>query len=342
MLRRLLGEADGFFALDISTTAIRLIQLSKHSDGWKYERYGYQPLDINLCNDEKVLKDTIKKAINNSDIKLKNVVISTPNEVSNAKVGEVKKMSDEELSKTISSQIKRLESKQGEQNYRYTNLGKSKSDKDKMDVLVASADKGFIENRIELLESIGQNVIAVEPEPLVLIRSAASGDGAELIINIKDFTTDYVISYKKVPYVVKTIPYGAGLFVGMLQQNLKIDTAVAQKYVADYGFNPDIMNGQIIEALGAAISQFTNEIHNLIGSFDRKYDKLKIKKIILTGYGAVIPYFQETIENSTGKTTEFADLWHDIAISDKEKSELSAISMHFAVAIGLAKREAGI
>jgi len=340
MLRRLLGEADGFFALDISTTAIRLIQLSKHSDGWKYERYGYQPLDVNLGSDDNVLIDAIEKAISSSGIKLKNVVISTPNEVSNVWVGEVKKTTDEELSKTITTHIKRLESKQGEQNYRYSNLGKSKSDKDKMDVLVVSADKGFIENRIELLESIGQNVIAVEPESLALIRSVATSEGAELVINVKDFTTDYVVSYKKTPHLVKTIPYGAGLLVGMLQQNLKIDTALAQKYVADYGLNPEIMNGQIVKALEAAINQFTNEIHNLTNSFEKKNDKKKIKKIVLTGYGAVIPYFLDTIIDRTDKKTEIADLWHEIAISDKEKSELSAVSPHLAVAIGLAKREA--
>jgi len=339
MFKKVFGEGNDFFALDISATAIRVIELSKGPGGWKYERSNHQFFDPNLVSDSGKVAESIKKAIDSAGIKAKNVIISLPDEVSTVKITEIKKSPDKKISEIIESQIKKLESRQGEQNYEYLTLSKSKSDNEKTEVLIATADKSFIEDRIGILESIGLNVIAIEPEPLSLIRSVATSNGAQLIINLKDFTTDYVISDKKVPYYTKTVPFGAGLFVGMLQQNMQLDTATAQKYVADYGLNPEILNGQITVALGSAIHQFINEIFNAITIFEKKYPHSKVKKIILTGYGTVIPHFLETISQQTGMTVKSADLWRDITVTDKEKSELDTVISHFAVAIGLAKKE---
>jgi len=339
MLKKFFGSVNSFFALDIGTTAVRVIELTETPSGWKYERYGFVPLDPNLATDQDTLSKSIEKAINEAGIKSKNVVISLPEKIANIKIADIKKEPNKKLSKTIEAQIKRLESRQGEQNYEYITLGKSENDKTK--VLIATASKAFVDERVELLGELGLNVVAAEPEVSALVRSVVIDDEPQLIINVKDFSMDFVISNQKIPYLNRTTPFGAGLFVGMLQQNLKLDTATAQKYVADYGLNPEIMNGQIVVALNTAIAQFMSEIFSLIGSFERKYHGQKIKKIILAGYGLVIPHFLETVRNQTGMETISVDLWQDITISDKLKSELNAVSPHFALAIGLAKRKDG-
>ena len=76
------GMGD-FFALDIGTNAIRVVQLRKSGSGWSLDHYGYAPIDSKLTSSDseesrRKVAEVIMTAVGQSGIRSKNVVIGLP------------------------------------------------------------------------------------------------------------------------------------------------------------------------------------------------------------------------------------------------------------------------
>ena len=80
----LLKGVGDFFALDIGTNAVRVVQLSSNgADSWNLLHYGYVPLDeratgTGSAESQRRLGEVIMTAIGQSGIKDKNVAIGLP------------------------------------------------------------------------------------------------------------------------------------------------------------------------------------------------------------------------------------------------------------------------
>ena len=106
---KLIKPVGDFFALDIGTTAIRIVQLSKSGDAWNLTRYASVPVDIRISNsdspdDQKKLGELITTAIGQSGVRTKDVVLGIPSSRMFATVIELPDMSHQELESTIKYQ----------------------------------------------------------------------------------------------------------------------------------------------------------------------------------------------------------------------------------------------
>ena len=63
-------------------------------------------------------------------------------------------------------------------------IGDSPTDQTKQEILLTSVGNKFVEERLDMLESIGLNVIAFEPDNLAMARALALPDnpGAQLLL----------------------------------------------------------------------------------------------------------------------------------------------------------------
>ena len=82
---KLLNTVGDFFALDIGTTAIRIVQLSHqgHNDAWTLVKYGYAPVDPKIstsdaAEDQRRLGEVIMTALGQSGITTRDVVVGIP------------------------------------------------------------------------------------------------------------------------------------------------------------------------------------------------------------------------------------------------------------------------
>jgi type IV pilus assembly protein PilM len=219
-------------------------------------------------------------------------------------------------------------------------IGESPSDNQKTEVLIASVQNTFTESRLELLEGLGLDVIAIEPDSLALTRSLLP-DGVQdgrLIIDVGDNATDLVMTLGTAPRLIRSIPVGFQTMVKAAKQNLNIEEQQAQQLLLKFGVAPDRLEGQLLRAVNSTLEQLVAEIQKSLKFFTTKYTGIGVGAVLASGYATVLPGMIDTISQRTGVPGQAATPWQHVNVPPSEQAKLAPISAQFAVAVGLAER----
>jgi len=343
-LSGILGSSD-FFALDIGTTAIRAVQLRGGSQK-SLSRYGSMPIDAKTsqsdsADDKRKLADSVSKLLAQAKISNKDVVMGIPSNKMFATVVDFPKMPTQELEKTIDYQADtHIPMSKEEAKIDWAILGESPANPDKVEVLIASVSNKYAEGRLEMLESIGLNVIAIEPDALALSRSLLAKDaqGANLILDIGAQATDLVVVLNQAPRLVRSIPTGGSAFVKAAIQNLNVDPQQATQFVYKFGLNQDKLEGQVYRAIESTVDSIISEVQKSIKFFTARYIGVNIDKIIVSGGASTLPGFPLHLANKLGIQVEIGNAWQNVSYPQSKHNDLIALSNHFSVAVGLAER----
>lgn len=341
------GVGD-FFALDIGTNAVRVVQLTPSGqDGWALAHFGYAPIDEKTASSSspearRRLGEVIMTAVGQSGIKTKNVVIGLPSNKTFNTVIEVPIMPENELRNTLKYQIDQyIPMAVNEAKVDWSLLGPSLHDPQMQEVLIASTAIDYAEERLEFVEGLGLNVIAAEPDPLAMIRSLlpAGVPDARLIIDVGEQSTDLAITYGDAPRLVRTIPMGVRSLVKAAVQNLNVQEDQARQFILKFGLAPDRLEGQVYRAIESTLDGFAAELTKSIKFFQTRYPSTPVGGIMLSGFGAVVPGFGQYISSKTGVQTVMANPWQKVQVSQADQQQLTTVATEFAAAIGLAQRK---
>ncbi|MDO8336231.1 MAG: pilus assembly protein PilM, partial [Candidatus Saccharibacteria bacterium] len=143
---KLLNTVGDFFALDVGTTAIRIVQLSRqgHNDAWNLVKFGYAPVDAKIstsdaAEDQRRLGEIIMTALGQSGINTRDVVVGIPSNKTFATVVDLAKMSPAELKVNIKYQAEQyIPMPINDVKLDWALLGDSPSGADKSEVLLTS------------------------------------------------------------------------------------------------------------------------------------------------------------------------------------------------------------
>jgi type IV pilus assembly protein PilM len=341
------GKGVGnFFALDIGTTAVRVVELEHSGHGWNLKHYGVQPIDERLsestaARDVQALGEVIAQVISAAGIKSKDVAIGIPSNKMFASVVEVPNVSKAELNATIKYSAENyVPMKSDEAKIDWAVIGESPSDHTKIEVLVASVQNDFTEARLDLLEGLGLNVVAIEPDSLAITRSLLP-DGVSdgrMIIDMGDNSTDIVMTLGTAPRLIRSIPIGFATLVRMAKQNLNIDQQQAQQILMKFGVAPDKLEGQVARAVSTSLEQFNVEIQKSLKFFAMKYAGVSVGSILASGYAASLPGLVDGISAKVGLPAQVATPWQHVNVPADMQASLAPISAELAVAVGLAER----
>ncbi|MCL2451930.1 type IV pilus assembly protein PilM [Candidatus Saccharibacteria bacterium] len=336
-----------FFALDIGTTAIRVVELAHSGHGWKLQHYGVQPIDIRLSEstaekDQRLLGEAISSVISQAGIHTKDVAIGIPSQKTFAAVVEIPNVANKtELNATIKYQAENYTPmKADESKIDWAVIGVSPNDNQKTEVLIASVQNTFTEARLDLLEGLGLDVIAIEPDSLALTRSLLP-DGIQdgrLIIDVGDNATDLVMTLGTAPRLIRSIPVGFQTMVKMAKQNLNIEEQQAGQLLLKFGVQPDRLEGQLIRAVNSTLEQLVAEIQKSLKFFSTKYAGVGVGAILASGYAAILPGLVDTISQRTSVPSQVATPWQHVDVPESEKAKIAPISSQLAVVVGLAER----
>ena len=343
----LLHGVGDFFSLDIGTNSMRIVQLSGNSQrGWSLQKYAYIPIDQRLVQDssdagKNRLSEAILGAINQAGIKTKNVAIGLPAGKTFTSIVETDALPEKELRKAFKYEIdKYVPMAINDAKADYIILGPSLSDPSKVEVLVSSVAKDYAESVMEMIEKVGLNVIAMEPEPLAMARSLAiqGAIDATLIVDFGERSTDIVIVYKNQPRLVRSIPGGFGTLVRAVASGLNVKEDQARQFILKFGLAEDQVEGQVFRILNTHLDTFATELTKSIRFFQTKYLGGKVGGIVLSGYAGMIPLFAEYIEAKTNVPTMNGNPWQLVRTTKEQQASLANVASEFAVAIGLSER----
>jgi type IV pilus assembly protein PilM len=343
----LLKSVGDFFALDIGTNAVRVVQLSSSGqDNWTLLHYGYAPVDLkttsaNSKESERRLGEIIMTAVGQSGIKTKNVVIGLPSQKTFTTVIDVPNMPEAELRSTIKYQIDQyIPMAVDEAKVDWVLLGQSAHNPQQQEVLLASTANSYAEERLEFIEGLGLNVIAAEPDPIAMIRALLpSGiQDARLIIDVGELSTNLVVTYNDSPRLVRTIPTGIHSLVKAAVQNLNVQEDQARQFILKFGLAPDRLEGQVYHAVESVLEQFAAELTKSIKFFQTRYPNTPVGGILLSGYASIVPKFGEYVTAKTGVNSAQANPWQKVRVSQGDQQQLAAIATEFSTVVGLAER----
>jgi len=342
----LLTGVSSFFGLDIGTTAIRVVQLRGGGPVKSLVRYAYVPVDSRLVlsdskTDQQHLSQIVRELVTQAGLTTRNVAVGIPSQKVFTAVVDFDRLSSDELAKAIHYQADSLIPTPPEKSKMdWAVIGDSPKDKTKVEVLLTSVENDFIEQRLDLLESIGLEVIAFEPDNLALTRALIPGDSpqAQMVLDMGSRTTDLVVTLGPAPRLTRSIPTGAEAIVRTAAQNLNIDDKQARQFVFKFGLSKDKLEGRIHEAISGTVETLTSEIDKSIKFFQSRYAGSPVTRIIVTGGASALPEFPLYLANRFGIEVEIGNAWRNVSFSPDRQNELLAVSNHFGVAAGLAER----
>ena len=341
----LLKGVGDFFGLEIGTTAVRVVQLVPTSQGrWTLRHYGHAPIDIKTAladsaESRQKLGEVIMTVVGQSGIKTKNVAINMPSSKSFITVVDVPGSSEAELKSTIKYQLDQfIPMAADEAKVDWASLGQSLHDPSQQEVLIASTSNNYAEERLELIEGLGFEVVAAEPDALSMIRSVRTPGvkDAQVIVDIGEQSINVAITYGDMPRLVRTIPNGLGTLVHAAVQNLNIQEDQARQFILKFGLAPDKLEGQVVKALDSTLDGFSSELAKSIKFFQTRYPSLKVGSVLLVGYAASIPQLNQYFANKLGVQAMVANPWQSVAAPNDP--QLTAVASEFAVVVGLAQR----
>jgi type IV pilus assembly protein PilM len=342
----ILSGVSDFFGLDIGTTAIRVVQLTGAGPIKSLVKYAYVPVDSKLAlsdakADKQKVMEIIRELLVQAQITTKNVAVGIPSQRVFTTVVDIERLAPAELAKSIKFQADAIiPTPLMESKIDWAQIGDSPKDNTKVEILLSSVTNEFIEGRLDMLESIGLNVIAFEPDNLALTRAIMAPDAVmpQMVLDIGAKNTDLVISMNGAPRLTRSIPTGSEAIIRAAMQNLNIDEKQAEQFVFKFGLSKDKLEGQIYQAIISTVDVLMGEIDKSIKFFQTRYGETKLDRVIVTGGASVLPEFPLYVANKFGLNVEIGNAWRNVSFPPDRQNELLALSNHFGVAAGLAER----
>lgn len=340
------GVSD-FFGLDLGTTAIRLVQLHGTGPSRQLIKYAHTPVDPKVAAsdanaDQQKLVQVLKDLIAQSHIATRNVAVGIPSQKVFTTVVDIDRLSPSELAKSIRFQADSIiPTPLAESKIDWAVIGDSPKDKTKVEVLLTSVSNDFVEKRLDMLESIGLNVIALEPDNLALARAMVAPNTAapQMVIDVGHKSSDLVITLNDTPRLTRSIPTGTEAIIRSAMQNLSIEEQQAEQFVFKFGLSKDKLEGQVHQAIISTVDLLVSEIEKSIKFFQTRYPANKLERIIVTGGASTLPEFPTYLANKFGVSVEIGNAWRNTTFPPDRQNELMAISNNFGVAVGLAERQ---
>lgn len=341
----ILSNSADFFGLDIGTSAIRVVQM-KGGKTKTLARYGAIDIDPKISRsdsnaDQQKLGQAIKQVVSQSGISTRNVAVGIPSNKTFLTVVDIERLSSNELDKSIRLQADSLiPTPLAESKMDWALLGDSPKERSKVEILLSSVSNNFVEKRLDLLESLGLNVIAFEPDSIALTRAinAPGSSEPQLILDMGNEATDLVITLNDAPRLIRSIPTGTETIIKAAMQNLGIDETQAQQFVFKFGLSKDKLEGQIFNAISGTVELLIDEIEKSIKFFQARYPGVALSKIIMTGGASTLPEFPLMVANKFSVSVEIGNSWRNTSFPTSQQNELLKISNKFSVAAGLAER----
>jgi type IV pilus assembly protein PilM len=342
----LLSGVSAFFGLDIGTTAVRLVELHGSGPVKALVKYAYIPVDSKIVlsdskADQQKLAQVIKDLLTQARMTTHNVAVGIPSQRVFTAVVDFDRLPQAEMAKAIRYQADSLIPTPLESSkIDWAVIGDSPKDKTKVEVLLSSVENTFAEQRLDMLESIGLEVIAFEPDNLALTRALVAQDnvGPQMVLDVGSKSTDLVVTVNGAPRLTRSIPTGAEAIIRSAAQNLNIDEKQARQFVFKFGLGKDKLEGRIYDAVIGTVDILTSEIDKSIKFFQSRYTDVRLNRMIVTGGASALPEFPLYLANKFGIEVEIGNAWRNVSFSPERQNELLAVSNHFGVAAGLAER----
>jgi type IV pilus assembly protein PilM len=340
--------------IDISSTSIKLLELSKSGSSYRIEGIAVEPLPANSMVDKNVAEveavgESVKRALHKSKVKSKFCAIAVAgSSVITKKITMPANLDDEEMEGQI-----QLEADQyipyplEEVNLDFQILGESEGNSETVDVLLAACRSENVDNRIAAVELAGLTPKIVDIEAYTIetvfqtLSASLPDQGNDQTVAIVDIgatmTSLSVIHNHQLIYTREQNFGGKQLTEEIMRRyGLSYDEAGLAKR---QGGLPDNYEPEVLEPFKETTAQQVSRFLQFFYSAGSSISN--IDHLILGGGTASLPDLAELTESHIGVPTSIANPFQNMSTTGKiNKANLQADGPSFLIAAGLAIRGA--
>ena len=337
--------------LDISSTAIKLLELSRSGSRYRVESYTVEPLPANSVVEKSIadveaVGEAIRRAVKRSGTKSKHAAVAVAGSAVITKVISMpSSVGDDEMETQIS-----LEADQyipyplDEVNLDFEVLGPSAKNPERVDVLLAASRSENVESRTAAAELGGLTARIVDVEAFAmenaftLIAEMMEDGGAGRTIAVVDIgatmTTLNVMHDRKSIYTREQV-FGGKQLTEEIQRRYGLSYEEAGLSKKQGGL-PDNYIPEVLEPFKESMVQ---QVGRSLQFFFSSSPYNGVDHIVLAGGCASIPDIDELIAQKTGTETSIANPFANMSLSGKVRPEsLSSDAPSMMIACGLALR----
>ena len=337
--------------LDISSTAIKLLELGKHGDRLRVESYAVEPLPPNSViekniSDVEAVGEAIKRAVKRSGSRNKFAAAAV---AGSAVITKTISMPATLTEDDMEQQIE-LEADQyipyplEEVNLDFELLGPTENDPERVDVLLAASRSENVDVRIAAIELAGLKAKIIDVEAyaiensFAMLASQLPEQGIDQTIAVVDVGA--TMTTLNVMHDLKTIYTREQVFGGK-----QLTEEIQRRYGLSYeeagmakrqGGLPDNYVPEVLEPFKDAMAQ---QVSRSLQFFFSSSQYNTVDHIVLAGGSAMILGIDELIANKLGVHTSVANPFTNMTLASRVKAQsLSNDAPALMIACGLAMR----
>ena len=337
--------------LDISSTAIKLLELGRSGDRFRVESYAVEPLPANSVIEKNIadveaVGDAIKRAVKRSASRTKLASVAV---AGSAVITKIIAMPASLTEDDMEQQIE-LEADQyipyplEEVNLDFEVIGPSENDPERIDVLLAASRSENVDIRIAAIELAGLKAKIVDVEAYAmenafsLLIPQLPEQGIDQTIAVIDIgatmTTLNVMHDRKTIYTREQV-FGGKQLTEEIQRRYGLSYEEAGMAKRQGGL-PDNYVPEVLEPFKDAMTQ---QVSRSLQFFYGSSQYNNVDHIVLAGGSAMIPGIDEMIANKLGVHTSVANPFTNMTLASRVKAQsLSNDAPALMIAAGLAMR----
>jgi type IV pilus assembly protein PilM len=338
--------------LDISSTAIKLVELSDAGKGkLRVERYVIEPLpksavtDGNIANLDQVA-ETLHAAWKQLGSRIKNVALALPSSaVITKKILAPASLTGTDLENQVETEANQvIPFALDEVNLDFQVLGPSPASPEDVQILLAAARKEKVEDRVAVVEAAGLKAMVMDVESFAtqtayeLVAHLVPNGGAGQVVAIIDVGAQNmhinILSDNESVYLREHGFGGHQLSVEISRRyGMSIEEAETAKRK---GTVPESYDAEVLQPYSETLAM---EIGRAIQLFTTSTQFLRVDQILLAGGGAMIPGIDKVVAERTGTPTLVVNPFVNMAVNPKIRPQaLATDAPSLFVACGLAMR----
>jgi type IV pilus assembly protein PilM len=343
-------KAPPLVGLDISSTAVKLLQLSQSGGRYRIEHYAVEPLPPNAVVEKNIVEveavgEAIRRAVQRSGIKSKFAAAAVAGSAIITKVLPMQAdLSEDELESQIQAEANQyIPYPLEEVSMDFEVLGPVKDNPEMVNVLLAASRTENVEMRSAALSLGGLTAKVVDVEAfamenafrLIADQMPAGRDGLVAIVDIgATMTTLNVLKNQRSIYTREQVFGGKQLTDEVMRRyGLSYEEAGLAKR---QGGLPESYEIEVLEPFKEAMAQ---QVSRLLQFFFAGSEHNRVDQIVLAGGCASIAGVKEMVEEQIGVPTVIASPVAAMTLSAKVQAQaLQADAPALMIACGLALR----
>lgn len=355
--------------VDIGTSSIKVVELSKESGRFKLENYGLFELEsideaVKVSNQalgdkpvqltDRDLAWGVKEVLKRAKIGTRETVASIPSFSTFATIITMPYLSEEDIAKSIPFEARKyipIPLSEVTLDWSIINVAQEKAGQlppsggqtpggqpPTVEIFLVAVPKEEIARYQSIMKNAGLNLRALELENSALIRALIGNDLSPVaIVNIGGRSTSILIVDGGFERVGHNYEVGGFEITKSIARSLGISLKRAEELKRSFGVKTSD-NNAVREALSSLVDMMAFETKKTIHNYEDQ-KKTKISKILLVGGLANMPNFADYFGEKLGMAVSLGNSLARVIVPPGAAGLQAEINSTFAIAVGLAMRE---